>query len=810
MPLVVACSSVLAQPLVAEDCGAAGTYVIAMQVGRNEQCPCGSGLKFKKCCANKPPTGYSRAERTSARAKLLDYVADHLGREDDEALDRFWSGLDDLGDDLEADPHFAAVSEQIFDDWAVYDRELEGGDAMVDRFLAAKTGLTAGERNYLGLMKTSSLRLYEVEDLTPGDSLTLRDLIESDRVTVQEKAASRSLHRFDWIATRVVASGASGRPELEGLMHVAPMRREVFRDLVRESRADFLEEHSGADVSRFYKDIVPAVHELWARSILEPVIPQLANTDGEEMVVTRVQFDVIDPASLVAALDASPLARAEGDSWSWSGNNAKGDSVSLGLVTLMSGVLQLEANSVARGTRGREFIEQLAGAAVKHRGTTHEDMQVLLRDALKKDRQAPAPDTGVPPAVQEALALDYYSKHYREWLDLPVPALDDLTPRAASAKPSMRDRLVELMQGLDGMYQRALEAGAPAFDPSWMWDELGLTEDARQHPPPLAFERLLKDVPGLRSAVEATASSARAATAPETVLSGEAVRVNLELQRALRADPLAASLGPWLHRLVNFELHRRKAFWVDEALAYMLASTNLDVRADELRAPFASFALAFTDRHVLSMGERLLSRRDGCPLKGRYLRALTVFVTESGQGDERRLDLCFAFDALGADLPVMEEHSVPLQGDEPADAWLNSVAPLAVDDAVALTNPLRGLLQVTLNSVLYASSAGVESEPRPAPSKTTGRPRLRGGPPLVFSSDQVFFLPGTIEISQVRSLQQLERDSQGRQVLRRFMVRGHWRRPRAGAKEQRLSWVRPHWKGPDMATIIERTYELKP
>lgn len=366
-------------------------------------------------------------------------------------------------------------------------------------------------------MKLSSLRLYEVEDLTSGDSLTLRDLIEGDHVTVQEKTASRSLHRFDWIATRVVASGASGRPELEGLMHVAALSREVFRDLLRERRADFLEEHSGADVTRFYKAMVPDVHELWARSIHEPAIPQLANTDGEEMVVTRVQFDVIDRAALVIALDGSSLARSKGDSWHWSENNAKGGSVSLAVITLSSGGLQLEANSVARGKRGRELIEKLAGASVRHRGTTHEDMQVLLRDALKRDRQAPSPaspETGVPPEVQEALVLDFSAKHYREWLDVPVPALDNVSPRAASVNPSMRNRLVELMKDLDGMYQRALEAGAPAFDPSWMWDELGLTEEAPQHPPPLAFERLLRDVAGLRSAIESTANGARTGAGP--------------------------------------------------------------------------------------------------------------------------------------------------------------------------------------------------------------------------------------------------------------------------------------------------------
>jgi hypothetical protein len=36
------------------------------------------------------------------------------------------------------------------------------------------------------------------------------------------------------------------------------------------------------------------------------------------------------------------------------------------------------------------------------------------------------PDT-LPPEVNEALVLDHLSKHYREWLDEAIPALDDHT-----------------------------------------------------------------------------------------------------------------------------------------------------------------------------------------------------------------------------------------------------------------------------------------------------------------------------------------------------------------------------------------------
>jgi hypothetical protein len=41
------------------------------------------------------------------------------------------------------------------------------------------------------------------------------------------------------------------------------------------------------------------------------------------------------------------------------------------------------------------------------------------------------------------------------------------------------------------------------------------------------------------------------------------------------------------------------------------------------------------------------------------------------------------------------------------------------------------------------------------------------------------------------------------------MVRGHWRRAAKSWTDQRLRWIEPYWKGPDVAAIIERAYRLK-
>jgi hypothetical protein len=123
--------------------------------------------------------------------------------------------------------------------------------------------------------------------------------------------------------------------------------------------------------------------------------------------------------------------------------------------------------------------------------------------------------------------------------------------------------------------------------------------------------------------------------------------------------------------------------------------------------------------------------------------------------------------------------------------------------------PLTGLLHVVLNAILYTTSAGVEPEVRPrhGRAKTRTMPSRQSQP---YASDSVFFLPGAIEISRLRQMQELHRVPSGRRLLHRFMVRGHWRRAAKSWKDQRMRWIAPHWKGPDLAAVIERTYKLTP
>jgi len=331
----------------------------------------------------------------------------------------------------------------------------------------------------------------------------------------------------------------------------------------------------------------------------------------------------------------------------------------------------------------------------------------------------------------------------------------------------------------------ALRRGDPAYHSSWMWSELGLAErTSPAHPPPLAHERMQSLVPGLGELCRTVAAHVRARTGFDdtaTLLTAEEIETNLEVQRFLRKQPRSAGgrttaadqpaiarlAGP-IHWLVEFELHRRKTFWVDESLAYMLAKTDLEVPGGQLRVPFPSFALVFTDRHVLSLAERLLATDPSCPVAGHLLRVLTIHVSEDRSAAGRLLRIGLAADALGADPPHWVRQDVPLEEDTPVQRFLDGLAPIVISDPpVPDAHPLRGLLHVALNAILYSVSAGVEAEVRLSPARVK-----RGSPADVFSSDEVFFLPGAIEISRVRGMQALERVPSGRGLLHRFMVRG--------------------------------------
>jgi len=65
--------------------------------------------------------------------------------------------------------------------WFYFDFELPTEQRVADLFLDRNWQLSPGERHCIEVLRQSTMRLYEVEDLSPGISVTLKEVLTSIR-----------------------------------------------------------------------------------------------------------------------------------------------------------------------------------------------------------------------------------------------------------------------------------------------------------------------------------------------------------------------------------------------------------------------------------------------------------------------------------------------------------------------------------------------------------------------------------------------------------------------------------------------------
>ena len=277
-----------------------------------------------------------------------------------------------------------------------------------------------------------------------------------------------------------------------------------------------------------------------------------------------------------------------------------------------------------------------------------------------------------------------------------------------------------------------------------------------------------------------------------------------------------------LHYMVSFELHHRKTFWVDESLAWMLARTRVDISGSCLRLPFPCCAFVFTDPETLELCSSLLADESCRRLHHRRLDILTVYVSTfpvSSEPDAVGLHTYFMVDAGQEDWPYLLARDLVVRPDDDLEEILDSRHPdidVQEVDPLFLAPELERLEHLVLNAILYTTSAHLEPL-RFGASLARGEDRdsrrraeeVRRGT-RNDSGQGVYYLPGKIPIARLRQMRELETRQEGRRIMKRFMVRGHWRRASEHWKDQRLRWIEPHWKGPEIAPILEREYRLRP
>lgn len=468
--------------------------------GRNDPCPCGSGRKFKRCCLQDwaaEDSARLRVRGAEARVvhELLRFTADTWS----EALifhawEDFWN-YEDVPEDLESTPEF----ESMFIPWLTlgFVPDLAADEADHDwprepigvAWLAtADADVSDLDRAYIETACRSPLSVFAVEQVVPGRSLDLKDVLTGSRFHVLEQGASQALRPADLVFARVLTiDGVSVM--LGAAPFVVPprwhtriidWRQRLFpgRLMTREDLADF-----DCEIRDLYFDI--------GAELLNPTLPQLHNTDGDPIVLTTLTYELrstvawafekLAPLAVVhgedhydeVTQDASGEVTSATLSWVKAGNRREKhwDNTVLGTLRLEAGRLTAEVNSARRADRLKREIATRLGQTASLIDTSVIDPSEALNErarqlAAGEREDEPLPE---PPAELQAIHEEMVRQHWADWLDTRVPALGNKTPRQAAQTRVGRERLEALLAEFD----RDAEDG-----PSSMAEHIAMIRDA--------------------------------------------------------------------------------------------------------------------------------------------------------------------------------------------------------------------------------------------------------------------------------------------------------------------------------------------
>ncbi|HZA54423.1 MAG TPA: hypothetical protein VE616_09245 [Candidatus Udaeobacter sp.] len=370
-------------------------------------------------------------------------------------------------------------SEQVslaYHSWFAYDFDLGEGRTLFDLFLEREVNnLSTGERNFLESMRGSHLRLYEILEVKPDQGFELRDLWDDRRLYVWESAATRQLVAWDLIVARVGQSG-DGKTVFETLPYLFPaaVKDDLLKGL-RKAHKMFMCDFAEKSIEAFFKTMAPVFHQLWLERVALRPFPKIMTAEGDPVVFAKVIFDLLDRDTVAKALAVNPDVVDHGDgSYGWL-EDAGAFQRSLGTIIVEDRRVVFETTSRRRAERGQHLLENFLREAVRFRVISYEDVGQALKRPAKPARSEAAEK--IPPEVQAEVLGQFYEEHYRKWLDVPVPALGDRTPRHAAKLKTARSKLITLLKDFESQSERQRRRGEPAYDFSWMWKELGLTRE---------------------------------------------------------------------------------------------------------------------------------------------------------------------------------------------------------------------------------------------------------------------------------------------------------------------------------------------
>ena len=468
---------------------------MTQKIGRNDPCPCGSGKKYKQCCG-KPaaPEAPAAESLKGAGERAVAWLSQHHRKAFAVALqDAMEEAAYEIFDDEdEAREALASIDEELWQnlqinltEWLLAEGDIlvKGEHQRVAELLLGPRGLllTTGQRAWLEQLARRPLRLYDVTEVTPGVGATVCDALDTGQLPlmVAERAGSRSMHAGMQIGARVMDAG--GQQQFSGAIYAfsAWGGRDVqtrLRDLEAAPSA-----HAEDDI--FSAGLI--IIEGWLAQYLvpEPLPEVIDHYSGDPLLFTTDHYAVQDWDALAAALAAQPDVQGDRQAgWDRLFDCDDGQTRSQASINIETGGQRIGVfyRTATLAEQGRDWFDALAGKSVKFQLREVSDPKGVMSRAQVQAPHAQVKSGSVMPAgidaetMAEALET-FIKRHYANWADEPIPALQGLTPRQAMQSVAGMERVKGLLRSYeDGEARQASEQGRREISYQFLWDALDL------------------------------------------------------------------------------------------------------------------------------------------------------------------------------------------------------------------------------------------------------------------------------------------------------------------------------------------------
>lgn len=393
-----------------------------------------------------------------------------------------------------------------FQEWYFFDYMPASGVRLIEQF-AAKVGPTLPPVQQSMLhswIETNRLHLFEVQEVTPGVGVVVKDLLSGEVIHVRGISVSRAARRWQIVLSRILWTGERWN-FAGGSMLLSPEDKPRLERFFTERWRQYQAEHPEATYNDFYRAHSLELFKFGEQVQADEANPLLRSAEGHELIRASATYRVSDHRLVIARLDqaeefayagvSETMRNAEHYNWllrgrsrapekrevetdrnailcrtEWSAGPGSPSFRNLGDLNIGRNTLRLDCLSRERLALGRQLLEEMLDGLITHKQDTFTAFD------LEAEAQRPAPSrtlSKTDPNLRQ-VELEIIEREAQKWLNTPNPALDNQSPLAAVQHPDGRAKLLELLKSIEYYQDDKSRLRDSAFDIRNLRRALGL------------------------------------------------------------------------------------------------------------------------------------------------------------------------------------------------------------------------------------------------------------------------------------------------------------------------------------------------